>query len=58
MDRVDAFAVLTRRRTRRGGERLTDNTLIRIAVDLLLDRADQLHGNTELLASFKESTDR
>jgi hypothetical protein len=64
MDQVDALAVLTRqlgrRRTRRGGERLTDNTLIRIAVDLLLDRAEQLRGNTEeeLLASLKESTDR
>ncbi|WP_229716300.1 hypothetical protein [Mangrovihabitans endophyticus] len=64
MDQVDALAVLTRqlgrRRTQRGGERLTDNTLIRIAVDLLLDRAEQLRGNTEdeLLASLKESTDR
>ena len=64
MDQVDALAVLTRqlgrRRTRRGGERLTDNTLIRVAVDLLLDRAEQLRGNTEdeLLASLKESTER
>ncbi|MGX6607477.1 hypothetical protein ACWKSP_35930 [Micromonosporaceae bacterium Da 78-11] len=64
MDQVDALAVLTRqlgrRRTRRGGERLTDNTLIRIAVDLLLDRADQLKGDTEddLLASLKKSSSR
>lgn len=62
MDQVDALAVLTRqlgrRRTRRGGERLTDNTLIRVAVDLLLERADQLSGNTEdeLLASLKKSS--
>jgi hypothetical protein len=62
MDQVDALAVLTRqlgrRRTRRGGERLTDNTLIRVAVDLLLERADQLSGNTEeeLLASLKQSS--
>lgn len=62
MDQVDALAVLTRqlgrRRTRRGGERLTDNTLIRVAVDLLLERADQLSVNTEdeLLASLKNSS--
>lgn len=61
MDQVDALAVLTRqlsrRRTHRGGERLTDNTLIRVAVDLLLERADQLAGNTEeeLLTSLKRS---
>ncbi|GAA2531742.1 hypothetical protein [Pilimelia columellifera] len=64
MDQVDALAVLTRQlarqRTRRGGERLTDNTLIRIAVDLLLDRADRLKGNTEdeLLASLKDVMNR
>lgn len=29
------------------GERITDNTLIRVAVDLLLARADELRGNTE-----------
>jgi hypothetical protein len=29
------------------GERITDNTLIRVAVDLLLTRADQLRGSTE-----------
>lgn len=28
-------------------EPITDNTLLRIAVDLLLDRGDQLAGNTE-----------
>lgn len=29
------------------GERITDNTLLRIAIDLLLQRADDLHGTTE-----------
>lgn len=29
------------------GERITDNTLIRVAVDLLLARAGELHGTTE-----------
>ncbi len=60
MDQVDALAMLRRRlgrqRTRRGEEILTDNTLIRVAVDLLLTRADELHGDTEaeLLASLIE----
>lgn len=36
-------------------ERITDNTLIRVAVDLLLARGDQLHGDTEeqLLGSLR-----
>jgi hypothetical protein len=61
LDQVDALAALTRqlgrRRTSRGGERLTDNTLIRVAVDLLLEHADQLGGNTEdeLLSSLKRA---
>ncbi|TDD64795.1 hypothetical protein E1262_27130 [Jiangella aurantiaca] len=29
------------------GERITDNTLIRVAVDLLLGKAEQLRGTTE-----------
>lgn len=29
------------------GERITDNTLIRVAVDLLLARGDELQGTTE-----------
>lgn len=34
--------------TRKGrGERLTDNTLIRVAIGLLLERRDELHGTTE-----------
>lgn len=51
VEQVDALTHLTRRLTRqrahRGGERLTDNTLIRVAVDALLARAGDLHGNTE-----------
>ncbi|MCU6480552.1 hypothetical protein [Arthrobacter sp. A2-55] len=29
------------------GERITDNTLVRVAIDLLLQRKDELHGSTE-----------
>ncbi|RJT90284.1 hypothetical protein D6T64_04300 [Cryobacterium melibiosiphilum] len=49
-DQLDALAAKARQINRNkaeGGERLTDNTLIRIAVDLLLDRADRLAGSTE-----------
>jgi len=35
-------------RARRGrGERITDNTLIRVAIDVLLQDADRLAGATE-----------
>lgn len=37
---------LSRARADRG-ETLTDNTLIRVAIDLLLARAGELHGDTE-----------
>lgn len=50
LDQADALSQLTRRlnRARRGtGERITDNTLLRVAVDLLLARSDQLAGLTE-----------
>ena len=49
-DQVDALAQLRRRVTRARATRaepITDNTLIRVAVDLLLARADQLVGDTE-----------
>lgn len=39
--------ILARRRANRSGARLTENTLIRIAIDLLISRADQLAGDTE-----------
>jgi outer membrane protein OmpA-like peptidoglycan-associated protein len=51
--RPDQYAVLTEhaRRLNRakgtGGERITENTLIRVAIDLLLMRADQLQGKDE-----------
>ncbi|WP_200951135.1 hypothetical protein [Nocardioides sp. Root140] len=47
---LDDLAALTRRlnKTRRGrGERLTDNTLIRVAVDMLLAKESSLSGTTE-----------
>jgi hypothetical protein len=49
--------ILARRRTTRRGPRLTENTLIRVAIDLLLTRADQLAGDTEdeIRASALES---
>jgi hypothetical protein len=49
-DQVDALAQLRRRITRARRDRtetITDNTLLRVAVDLLLDHADQLRGDTE-----------
>lgn len=51
--RPDQYARLTEesRRLNRaketGGERITENTLIRVAIDLLLERSDQLAGATE-----------
>jgi len=49
--KIDALTDLTRKlnRTKRvkGGERLTDNTLIRVAVDLLLSKASEFQGTTE-----------
>lgn len=58
-DQVEALTALSRRLNRRRGsgegERITENTLIRVAVDLLLSQADRLEGNTEdaLLASLR-----
>lgn len=51
--RADQYAALTENARRLnkakgvGGERITENTLIRIAVDLLLDRAGDLAGLDE-----------
>lgn len=51
--RADQYAQLTEqsRRLNRakgtGGQRITENTLIRVAIDLLLERADMLSGATE-----------
>lgn len=48
-DQFDDLTALARtlNRRRKGGERITENTLIRLAVDLLLKEADQLEGSTE-----------
>lgn len=49
-NQIDALTDLTRslnRKRVKKGERLTDNTLIRVAVDLLLSKASQLQGDTE-----------
>ena len=49
-EQLDNLTSLTRslNRKRRGtGERITENTLIRVAVDLLLNKSDELKGSTE-----------
>ena len=49
-DQLDELARIRRtlNRQRRGeGERITENTLIRVAVDVLLGRAGRLRGTTE-----------
>ncbi|RFA06551.1 hypothetical protein B7R54_18845 [Subtercola boreus] len=51
--RSDQYARLTEysralsRAKNEGGERITENTLIRVAIDLLLERADKLQGSNE-----------
>jgi len=50
LDQADALAHMTRRLNRArsgGGERITDNTLIRVAVDVLLEQSSRLVGTTE-----------
>lgn len=47
-DRLTAIARrLERRRPTNVGERITENTLIRVAIDLLLDREAELGGASE-----------
>jgi len=48
-DQIDQLTVLVRKlnRQRQGGERLTENSLIRVAVDLLLSQSQDLRGTTE-----------
>ena len=50
-DQVDSLASLARRVNRRkpsrGGERITENTLIRVAVDWLLGQEEYVGGSTE-----------
>lgn len=51
VDQADALGSLRRqlmrRRVHRGGDAITDNTLLRLAVDLLLTRAGELRGDDE-----------
>jgi hypothetical protein len=50
VDQYEALTVHARRLNRAkgpGGERITENTLIRVAIDLLLKNADQLSGPDE-----------
>lgn len=57
-EQIEALTALSRRLNRRRGkgegERITENTLIRVAVEVFLRRADELRGATEdeLLASL------
>lgn len=53
LDRVVRRLVRARRG---GGERITENTLVRVAVDLLLERADELAGasEAELLRALRQ----
>src|SRR3954453_6867376 len=49
-DQALALARLSRqlnRQKRKSGERITENTLIRVAVDILLSQEDQIWGATE-----------
>lgn len=53
---IEQLTAISRKlnRQRRGrGERITENTLIRVAIDLLLSRAEELSGTTE--AELQES---
>lgn len=56
-DQLEQLTILTRKlnRQRRGGERITENTLIRVAIDLLLSQSEELSGATEaeLLETFR-----
>jgi hypothetical protein len=46
-DLTDLARRLERRRPTKQGERITENTLIRVAIDLLLEKAGRLDGHTE-----------
>ncbi len=46
-DELTMLASKVQRARREKGERITDNTLIRVAVDLLLERQKELVGSTE-----------
>lgn len=49
-DQLDHLTSLTRtlnRKRKASGERITENTLIRVAVDLLINKSTELEGTTE-----------
>ena len=49
-EQLDSLTSLTRslnRKRNSNGERITENTLIRVAIDLLLNQSDELKGTTE-----------
>jgi hypothetical protein len=49
-DQLDYLTSLTRslnRKRKASGERITENTLIRVAIDLLIDKSNELEGTTE-----------
>jgi hypothetical protein len=49
-DQLDYLTSLTRslnRKRKASGERITENTLIRVAIDLLIDKSNKLEGTTE-----------
>jgi len=51
LDQYEALQSLSRKLNRsrnRRGERITENTLIRVAIDLLLSRQEQVAGTTEV----------
>ena len=55
-EQLDSLTSLTRslnRKRNSNGERITENTLIRVAIDLLLNQSDELKGTTE--QELKES---
>ena len=50
LDQYEALQILSRQLNRsrnRRGERITENTLIRVAIDLLLSRQGEVAGTTE-----------
>ena len=49
-EQLDSLTSLTRslnRKRQSNGERITENTLIRVAIDLLLNQSEELKGTTE-----------
>ncbi len=47
LDRLTSLTRSLNRKRQSNGERITENTLIRVAIDLLLNQSDELKGTTE-----------